>query len=95
MEPISTREYQLEVKRIAREVSENSIDENRDVMDVLHERIDGHQWVIYTYYNMYVLVNTKNLDAITDNGHEVTHDDRVDYAAIAYHALMADVQEAM
>ena len=66
------------------------------------EAIDGHQWVIYYSYNLDVLDNTDNFDYMQDNlgGDCLVHALRQGgirglHQAIAYHAMLADVQEKL
>ena len=55
MEDITRHEYWTEVASIAKTVTEEARADADDIIDRLHETIDSHQWVIYTFYNMQVL----------------------------------------
>jgi hypothetical protein len=65
----------------------------------LHETIDGHQWVIYTYYNLQVLQHTNNAEYMIDNfgGESAASaiENGIDslHCAMAYWAMYADVAE--
>ena len=83
------------------DVRENGFDANDNAREALHERlwetIDGHQWIIYTSYNFDVLRFSDNEEyAIVNFGAEsvLTEDkDGIKWAALAFGALYADVQE--
>ena len=68
----------------------------------LHETIDGHQWVIYTSYNLDVLRHSDNEDAYIDNfgGEDAAHllkDRGISglHAVMAYCAMEQDVQSIL
>ena len=78
-----------------------------DVMDqitdhVLHETIDGHQWVIYYAYNLDVIKFSNNSDYMVENfgndeaGHILSKQglDSL-HTAIAFWAMYADVQDVL
>ena len=79
---------------IVREDAEELINDS-----LLHETIDGHQWVIYYSYNLDVIKHSDNADYYADNfgaeslasslesGLDTLH------CHIAFWALYADVQE--
>lgn len=67
---------------------------------VLHETIDGHQWIIYYGYNLYVLQCSDNSDYMIDNhgvesAGEVLKQSGLSglHSALAYWALYADVAD--
>tara|TARA_B110000879_G_scaffold177894_1_gene232735 strand:+ start:206 stop:556 length:351 start_codon:yes stop_codon:yes gene_type:complete len=68
---ITYREYRDEISDIAEDLYKEAMEEhpededdrNSYVYDSLHERIDGHQWVIYYRYNNKVLEHSSNPDA--------------------------------
>jgi hypothetical protein len=107
MDPITPQEYNAECISLAEEAdgiartslaegnSESDAEEARETW--LHETIDGHQWVIYTYYNFFVLAHSENDSAFTDEfGTEgVVRDGNINWAALAYMALLADVRERL
>jgi hypothetical protein len=76
---------------------------NGEVSDVeeaetwLHETVDGHQYVIYTHLNFRVLQFSNNRDALSDElgAEELLRDGNVNWAGMAYMALMADVRDRL
>lgn len=67
---------------------------------VLHETIDGHQWVIYYAYNLDVLQYSDNTDYMIDNhgvesAGEILKDSGLSglHSALAFWALYADVAD--
>ncbi len=69
---------------------------------VLHEAIDGHQWVIYYAYNLDVLQHSNNEEYMINNfgcehAGEVLQEKGLSglHSALAYWALYADVQDAL
>lgn len=67
---------------------------------VLHETIDGHQWVIYYAYNLDVLQHSDNDDYMIDNigiepAGQVLKENGLSglHAALAFWALYADVSD--
>ena len=63
---ITYQEYREEVCRIAQDVIEEASEYGQDVHDVVHETVDGHQWVIYYAYNDDVIKHTSNPDSWED-----------------------------
>lgn len=63
----------------------------------LHETVDGHQYVIYTHLNFRVLQFADNRDALSDElGAEcLLRDGNVNWAGMAYMALLADVRDRL
>lgn len=77
MDPITSADYWKEISELAadmvHEVADEIAAENEDdardrLSDLTHETVDGHQWIIYTYYNQQVLQHTRNEDAFADCG---------------------------
>ena len=65
---------------------------------LLHETIDGHEWIIYTAYHLPILQWTDNADYMVDNlggADDVLKSSGVDglHLAMAFWALYADVQD--
>ena len=93
---MTEKEYWAEVKELAAYILEEASDRDEDVQDVLHEVIDGHQWVIYTHQNREVLLHCSNPDAYAEIGEvPVLESGTLNWAAMAYLALAEDVQEAI
>ena len=107
---ISEFEYKKEVTDIALGlVLDNKADyESKEELEeaindtLLHEAIDGHQWIIYYAYNLDVYNHSGNQDYFGDN---FGGDGLVDviakgglsglHQAVAFWCLYADVQEAL
>jgi hypothetical protein len=47
---ISRAEYWREIAELAASVTQEAFDGETEISDVLHETIDGHEWVIYTRF---------------------------------------------
>lgn len=102
-EPITAREYYDEIRSICtsavEEFNKRDGDEEPDEWfhDWLHQTIDGHQWIIYTWYNTQVLTHTDNRDAYWEAfGEAPQADDHGQLmATLAYSAMAADVQFRM
>jgi hypothetical protein len=97
---IKRAEYWRHVRVLADEVKENATrrvredgdDANEAVSECLHEAVDGSAWVIYTRRNFDVLRYSENDDAALGMGVEsIATRDGVNWAALAYCALEADV----
>ena len=56
---ITKKQYQQEVEALAEQISSESLKYDRDICEVLHETIDGHQWVIYYAYHDDVLKHSE------------------------------------
>lgn len=76
MTEITYFEYREQVNSIAAGLASEALADNEwdrdaaeeDINDSrLHETIDGHQWVIYTAYNLEVLRHSESEDAYIDN----------------------------
>ena len=78
-------EYNEEIRSLAKEAIKIPEDE-RD--DWLHDTIDGHEWVIYTFKARCVLVATDNPDAYEEEMGEPAKT----VEAQAYMAIMHDVR---
>ena len=102
-------EYRQEVRDLAenlvQDVKEYS---NGDVFEYIRdngidcETVDGHQWIIYYSYNLAIIEHSDNEDYMLDCfGSEylgcVMERDGLKglHQAIAFHAMLADVQEEL
>lgn len=107
MADLTNTEYQDEIKSLAETVVEEAKERDPDnwqdeISDVLHEWIDGHQWVIYNAYNLDVLQHSSNPDYYIDNFGE---DDAVHvlkergvsglHNVLAYGAMYGDVSDKL
>lgn len=73
---ISNKEYFAEVNAIAKSIIQDAMeqaDNNREDAEelisdsLLHEAIDGHQWIIYYGYNLEVYEHSDNSDYYIEN----------------------------
>ena len=106
---ITSSQYWVEVEALATQIAQDAMsqcDNNRDDAEelitdsLLHETIDGHQWIIYCAYNLDVYQYSNNSDYYIDNfgGDDAAYvlkEKRLDglHQALAFWALYADVQE--
>lgn len=76
MTDITETKYRQQILAIAEDLATEALQDNEwnreaaleSINDTrLHETIDGHQWVIYTAYNLDVLKFSGNADAYIDN----------------------------
>ena len=94
-------EYYNEIESIAAETLRESREEGRDVDEVLHETIDGHQWVIYNANHLDVLKHSDHEEAGIEEGvidaNEALKDGGLYKltAQLTYCAMEADVREAI
>ena len=111
MDELTYTKYWREVNELAEmlvseSMADNSGDKDAAMEEIqdsrLHETVDGHQWIIYTYYNLQVIQFSDNEDYYSDNfgadslaealesgGLDILH------CHIAYWAFYADIQEAV
>lgn len=106
---ISNQEYFTEVKDTAAILAseamqqcDNDRSEAEDLINdtLLHETIDGHQWIIYYSYNLPILQHSNNDPYMIDclGEEEAGHALKVGglrglHQALAFWAFYADVQE--
>jgi len=66
---------------------------------LLHETIDGHEWIIYTHNHLPILQYSDNAEYMADNigGTEEALKQGIDnlHQALAFWAFYADVQESI
>ena len=109
MSNITSSQYWNEVQSLAVSIAEDamlSCDNNRDNAEelindsLLHETIDGHQWIIYNAYNLDVYQYSENSDYYidnfgTDDAAYILKEKGLDslHQALAFWSLYADVQE--
>lgn len=106
---LTKREYYEEINSIAEALAKeamrmrgNAREEAEELINdsLLHETIDGHQWVLYNAYNLEVLGASNNENALTDVcGDEAAAAILVNegiqglHQALAFWAMLTDVQE--
>ena len=111
MTTLTNQEYWTEVKDLAKylvkdalEQCDNDREQAEELLNdsLLHETIDGHQWVIYNAYNLPVIEHSDNEDYYSDNfGAEALQSSLEQgglttlHCHIAFWCLYADVQEAI
>ena len=109
MSNITSSQYWNEVQSMAVSIAEDAMsycDNNREDAEelindsLLHETIDGHQWIIYYAYNLDVYQYSDNSEYYIDNfGSDdaayVLKEKGLDglHQALAFWALYADVQD--
>lgn len=92
---ISYKEYWREVKSLAKQAKKEKR-AGYDPTDIVHELVDGHQWIIYTAYNPFVLIHSQNEDALFDSMGSSEFESYSDaMAKMAYFALEADVMNEL
>lgn len=73
---ITNAQYWIEVESVAANIAceamqtaKNDRDEAEDIINdsLLHETIDGHEWIIYTAYHLPILQISDNTDYYIDN----------------------------
>ena len=104
---MNNTEYWKEINNIAETIAEEAMEQSgndtteaKEIINdsLLHETIDGHQWVIYYSYNLDVLKHSDNEEYMIDNlggASEVLDSSGLNglHSALAYWAMYADVQE--
>ncbi|UNY40382.1 hypothetical protein KLEP7_gp80 [Pseudaeromonas phage vB_PpeM_ KLEP7] len=109
MSNITSSQYWNEVQSLAGSIAEDAMSQcanNRGDAEelindsLLHEMIDGHQWIIYCAYNLDVYQHSENSDYYIDNfgGDEAAYvlkEKGLDglHQALAFWSLYADVQD--
>ncbi len=104
---ILTRLYREEVNGLAMEIKEELEEKIEDgeggeplrewLLETLHERIDGHARVIYTFKAKVGLLVTENADAyVEDFGEEgLIKDGNINWEGMMFAAMERDVIEAL
>ena len=93
-------EYYQGVRSITQELADRikngDISSDEDLQDALHQDVNGSYWVIYTHANFQVLSCSDHHDAYSEEyGQPAVEGDSINWAALAYAALMRDVQDQM
>lgn len=76
---ISQSEYWRQIKAIVRDAKRESKevpkkDRDERVQELITQAVDGHMWIIYTWAYPWVLMHTRNEDALFDSQGEQTFD---------------------
>lgn len=92
---ITQKEYWDEVSTIAKDMIDEMREQKEDhdwAREQVHQTVDGHSWIIYTWAYPYVLIHTRNEDALFD---EMGSQEASSYSDImqkmAFYALYTDV----
>lgn len=56
-------EYYTQCREIAQDVWAEAGGDRDEAFEALHEAVDGHAWIIYTFRNLQVLTHSRNCDA--------------------------------
>lgn len=94
-ETIDYGAYWTEIRELAETVAKEARERGADVYDVLHETIDGHGWVIYTYSAEQVMHHTSSEDAMWEDGTPEAGSWSELVARAAYYAMRQDVTDAL
>jgi len=94
---INYSDYWAEVKQIAEAVNNREgYSDDVDIHDILWECIDSHNWVIYSFKAMFIMLHTDNADAFLDMGMGLPDGSWWDIVTqFAHCAFMADVEQAI
>lgn len=101
MSDITEREYFEQVQDVADECLERAkkryTDDGQDMSEafdeILHEIIDGHEWIIYTWKARQILMISPNESACVDDfgAESVVRDGRIHWEGMAFCAMHRDV----
>lgn len=99
-ETITHKQYWAQIRSIVKDALREykqhgtDTDPNEWLNDWLHQMIDGHEWIIYTQKNLFVLLWTDNQDAYFDDFGEMEATDFPSTTArLAYAAMAQDVTD--
>jgi len=102
MKDLTYSEYYKGVNALADIIIEECVSYDSYLPDVLHQTIDGEQWIIYNHYHDAIISHTSNDEAYLDNYSledlgRVVAENGLDHARMiqAFHALEQDVREAL
>ena len=88
------KEYWTEIIALAKSVRREAAENGRDVSDVLHETLDGHEYVIYTAQARDVITHSDNADAIFEDFGKLSVESWEElFPRAAYCAMERDVRE--
>jgi hypothetical protein len=98
---ITSTEYRKELKSLAADIVAEHED-YAEAHDLVHETIDGHQWIIYTTYNNDIVQISDNHDAYLDvygpeDLGQIVIDNGVDGLTLtrAFFAMSQDLNDAI
>lgn len=95
MNQITEQEYSCQIREIVAEVFNEAREQDREPLEILSEMIDGHEWVIYTHYNMQVLMHSANGDYCLENfgSESLVIDGNINWCGLAYGAMYGDCMD--
>lgn len=95
MEPITQAEYFTQCHAIAVECAKEAKGDLDVAHEAIHTALDGHQWIISTYYSLQVLTHSRNENAFFDavGGSLGTESFSDTMLKLALWAMSADVYE--
>ena len=93
-------EYYQGVRSITQElagrIKDGEITTQDGLEQALQKSIDGSYWVIYTHANFQVILCTDHHDEYMEQtGEAPVSDNTINWAVLAYYAMMRDVQDQM
>lgn len=88
----TTSSYFREIQAIVYGCFEQARDEHREPSEILHETLDGHEWVIYTHKAKQVLAHSSHEDYVAENfGTDgILDGGSINWSLLAYGAMMGD-----
>tara|TARA_R110000824_G_scaffold102507_1_gene243873 strand:+ start:138 stop:512 length:375 start_codon:yes stop_codon:yes gene_type:complete len=94
---ITYSDYWAEVKQIAEAVNNREgYSDDVETSDILFQCVDSHNWVIYSYKAMFIMLHTDNANAFLDMGVGVPDGSWWDIVTqFAHCAFSADVEQAI
>lgn len=95
---IINRDYMDDVRGVAddlkRAIKDGEIDSPTDADEWLHQTLDGHARVIYTFQSKLGLISSDNADAaVEDTGEVPMQNGEINWAAMMYYAMATDVRD--
>lgn len=97
MSDITYSQYWKEVAELAADCVKEAKERGDELSDIIHESVDGHQWIIYTAYHTDVLKHTEcdvSERFAEFGGPDLTRGWEGMTAQAAYLALESDVSDA-
>lgn len=89
---ITLEEYNDEIKAIAAGCAKEAEGDHDRALDLVHEAVDGHEWIIYTHHNAEVLQHSDNHEAYFDDCGQLEADSYSDaMIKMAFAAMHRDV----
>jgi len=95
-------EYRTEIKDVAEGIIEECLNHGQELSSMIHETIDGHQWIIYTRYHDEILRYSENAEAYEDIFTDEQIGERVAEGGLAaaiaekaFYAMDQDVRDAI